>query len=38
VIVPQGDKEILVSFRIKEPQRAIELIGRTALLEFKAGR
>ncbi len=36
VIVPQGDKEILVQLPgIKEPQRAIELIGRTALLEFK---
>ena len=36
VIVPQGDKEILVQLPgIKDPQRAIELIGRTALLEFK---
>jgi len=36
IIVPQGDKEILVQLPgIKEPQRAIELIGRTALLEFK---
>ena len=36
VIVPQGDKEILVQLPgIKDPQRAIELIGKTALLEFK---
>ena len=36
VIVPRGDKEILVQLPgIKEPQRAIELIGKTALLEFK---
>jgi preprotein translocase subunit SecD len=36
VIVPQGDREILVQLPgIKEPQRAIELIGKTALLEFK---
>jgi preprotein translocase subunit SecD len=36
VIVPQGDNQILVQLPgIKEPQRAIELIGRTALLEFK---
>ena len=36
VIVPQGENQILVQLPgIKEPQRAIELIGRTALLEFK---
>ena len=36
VIVPQGDNQILVQLPgIKDPQRAIELIGRTALLEFK---
>jgi len=36
VIVPQGEDQILVQLPgIKDPQRAIELIGRTALLEFK---
>jgi len=36
VIAPQGETEILVQLPgIKDPQRAIELIGRTALLEFK---
>ena len=36
VIVPQGENQILVQLPgIKDPQRAIELIGRTALLEFK---
>ncbi len=36
VIAPQGDNQILVQLPgIKDPQRAIELIGRTALLEFK---
>ncbi len=36
VIAPQGETEILVHLPgIKDPQRAIELIGRTALLEFK---
>jgi len=35
-IVPQGENQILVQLPgIKDPQRAIELIGRTALLEFK---
>jgi len=36
VIAPQGENQILVQLPgIKDPQRAIELIGRTALLEFK---
>ena len=36
VIVKQGDKQILVQLPgIKDPQRALELIGRTAQLEFK---
>jgi preprotein translocase subunit SecD len=36
VIVPQGETQIVVQLPgIKEPRRAIELIGRTALLEFK---
>jgi preprotein translocase subunit SecD len=36
VIAPQGESDILVQLPgIKDPQRAIELIGRTALLEFK---
>src|SRR4030067_3213460 len=36
VIVPQGESQILVQLPgIKDSQRAIELIGRTALLEFK---
>lgn len=36
VIVPHGEYQILIQLPgIKEPQRAIELIGRTALLEFK---
>jgi preprotein translocase subunit SecD len=36
VIAPQGENQILVQLPgVKEPQRAIELIGRTAQLEFK---
>ncbi|MGA2954901.1 MAG: protein translocase subunit SecD [Thermodesulfobacteriota bacterium] len=36
LIAPQGENQILVQLPgIKDPQRAIELIGRTALLEFK---
>jgi preprotein translocase subunit SecD len=36
VIVQQGDNEIAVQLPgIKDPQRALELIGRTAQLEFK---
>ncbi len=36
VIAPQGENQILVQLPgIKDPQRAIELIGRTAQLEFK---
>ncbi len=36
VIAPQAENQILVQLPgIKDPQRAIELIGRTALLEFK---
>ncbi len=36
IIVHQGEDQILVQLPgIKDPQRAIELIGRTALLEFK---
>jgi preprotein translocase subunit SecD len=36
VIAPQGENQILVQLPgIKDPQRAVELIGRTALLEFK---
>lgn len=36
VIVKQGENQILVELPgIKEPQRALELIGRTAQLEFK---
>jgi preprotein translocase subunit SecD len=36
VIVQQGDNQILVQLPgIKEPERALELIGRTAQLEFK---
>lgn len=36
LIQRQGDNQILVQLPgIKEPQRAIELIGKTALLEFK---
>ncbi len=35
-IVKQGDNQILVQLPgIKDPQRALELIGRTAQLEFK---
>ncbi len=35
-IVPQGEDRILIQFPgIKDPQRAINLIGKTALLEFK---
>jgi len=36
VIVKQGDNQILVQLPgIKDPERALELIGRTAQLEFK---
>lgn len=36
MIAPQGENQILIQLPgIKDPQRAIELIGRTALLEFK---
>jgi SecD/SecF fusion protein len=36
VIVRQGDNEIVVQLPgVKDPQRAIDLIGRTAQLEFK---
>jgi preprotein translocase subunit SecD len=36
VIVPHGENQILIQLPgVKEPQRALELIGRTALLEFK---
>ncbi len=36
IIVPHGENQILIQLPgVKEPQRAIELIGRTALLEFK---
>jgi preprotein translocase subunit SecD len=36
-IVPEGDKRIVVQLPgIKDPQRAINLIGKTALLELKA--
>lgn len=36
VIVQQGENQILVQLPgIKDPQRALELIGRTAQLEFK---
>jgi len=36
VIVRQGDNQILVQLPgIKDPQRALDLIGRTAQLEFK---
>jgi len=36
VIVQQGDNQILVQLPgIKDPERALELIGRTAQLEFK---
>jgi preprotein translocase subunit SecD len=36
LIAPQGENQILVQLPgIKDPQRAIELIGRTAILEFK---
>jgi len=35
-IVPEGERRIVVQLPgIKEPQRAVELIGKTALLEFK---
>ncbi len=35
-IVPQGEDRILIQLPgIKDPQRAIELIGKTAILEFK---
>jgi len=35
-IIPQGDDRILIQLPgIKDPQRAINLIGKTALLEFK---
>jgi preprotein translocase subunit SecD len=36
LIAPQGENQIVVQLPgIKDPQRAIALIGRTALLEFK---
>lgn len=36
-IVPEGDRRIVVELPgIKDPQRAINLIGKTALLELKA--
>ena len=36
VIVQQGDNQILVQLPgVKDPQRALELIGKTAQLEFK---
>ena len=36
LIAPQGENQILVQLPgIKDPQRAIELIGRTTILEFK---
>jgi preprotein translocase subunit SecD len=36
-IVPEGDRQIVVELPgIKDPQRAINLIGKTALLELKA--
>ncbi len=36
LIAPQGQDQIIIQLPgIKEPQRAIELIGRTAQLEFK---
>jgi preprotein translocase subunit SecD len=36
IIAPQAENQILVQLPgIKDPQRAIELIGHTALLEFK---
>ncbi|MGE5856591.1 MAG: protein translocase subunit SecD, partial [Syntrophaceae bacterium] len=35
-IIPQGDDRILIQLPgIKDPKRALDLIGRTALLEFK---
>lgn len=35
-IIPQGDERILIQLPgIKDPKRAINLIGKTALLEFK---
>ncbi len=35
-IIPQGDDRILIQLPgIKDPKRAIDLIGKTALLEFK---
>ncbi|HTZ40031.1 MAG TPA: protein translocase subunit SecD, partial [Syntrophales bacterium] len=35
-IIPEGDDRILIQLPgIKDPRRAIDLIGRTALLEFK---
>jgi len=35
-IIPQGDDRIMIQLPgIKDPKRAINLIGRTALLEFK---
>lgn len=36
-IVPEGDRRIVVQLPgVKDPQRAIDLIGKTALLELKA--
>ena len=35
-IVPEGERRIVVQLPgVKDPQRAVELIGKTALLEFK---
>lgn len=35
-IIPQGDDRILIQLPgIKDPKRAVDLIGKTALLEFK---
>jgi len=35
-IIPQGDDRILIQLPgVKDPKRAIDLIGKTALLEFK---
>jgi preprotein translocase subunit SecD len=35
-IIPQGDDQILIQLPgIKDPKRAVDLIGKTALLEFK---
>ena len=35
-IIPEGDDRILIQLPgVKDPKRAIDLIGKTALLEFK---